>query len=179
MAPQKKTTQEQLKDAEQIIRQRNAEIAELRRRVNVLEKSDIDARQVREMIHKIGAYDPAPPEWLVRYRAGSERGCPLTIWSDWHYGEVVFKSQVGGVNEFNKTIARARAKRLAETTCDLAVSHMGNARLAYPGIVVCLGGDMLGGDIHEELAKTNDRTTQQSIEDLIDLIGAGLETVAH
>jgi hypothetical protein len=37
---------------------------------------------------------------------------------------------------------------------------------------------MLGGDIHEELMKTNDRTTQQSIEDLIDLICGGLDMMA-
>ena len=38
---------------------------------------------------------------------------------------------------------------------------------------------MLGGDIHEELMKTNDRTTQQSIEDVIDLLVAGLTTMAE
>lgn len=176
--PAKKTVDEMLADANEIIRQRNAELLAARKEVAALRKSDDSAREIREQIYKIAAYDPDPPEWVVRYRAGSERGCPMTIWSDWHYGEQVFKSQVGGVNEFNRTIAKARVRRLAETTCDLAYHHMGNAKLSYPGIVVCLGGDMLGGDIHEELAKTNDRTTQQAIEDLIDLIGAGLETVA-
>ena len=176
--PAKKTKDEMLADAQKIIRQRNTELLALRRENALLKKSDDNAREIREQIYKIAAYDPDPPEWIIRYTAGSERGCPMTIWSDIHYGEVVFKSQVGGVNEFNRTIAKQRVKRLAETTCDLAFHHMGNAKLSYPGIVVCLGGDMLGGDIHEELAKTNDRTTQQSIEDLIDLIGAGLETMA-
>lgn len=174
----RKTLDDKLADANEIIRQRNAELLALRKEVAALRKSDDTAREIREQIYKIAAYDPDPPEWIVRYRAGAERGCPITMWSDWHYGERVFKSQVGGVNEFNRSIAKTRVRRLTETTCDLAFSHMGNAKHKYPGIVVCLGGDMLGGDIHEELAKTNDRTTQQAIEDLIDLIGAGLETVA-
>lgn len=178
MAGQKKTTEDLLRDAEAIIRDKNREMNELRKKVVALEKSDDTARKIRETIHRIAAYDPDPPEWLIRAKAGSERGCPMTIWSDWHYGERVFKSQVGGVNEYNMNIAAKRVERLATTTCDLALHHMGKATIKYPGMVVCLAGDMLGGDIHEELAKTNDRTTQQSINDLTDLIAAGLETMA-
>jgi hypothetical protein len=178
MAGAKKTELEKLFDAEQIIGLKNRELAEMRAQVKKLMQESLDAKVIRENIYNIAAYDPDPPEWLIRSRAGSDRGTPMTIWSDWHYGEVVFKNQVGGMNEFNKRIARERAKRLVETTVDLAYTHMGNAKLTYPGAVLCLGGDMLGGDIHEELAKSNDRTTQQSIEDLIDLLGAGIETMA-
>lgn len=178
MASPRKTEAERLRDAEDIIRQKNKEILEQKRELALLRKEDDNAREIREMIYHIAAYDPTPPEWLVTHKAGADRGTPMTIWSDFHYGEVVFKSQVGGVNEYNKTIARNRVRRLVTTTCDLAWNHMGNARIKYPGAVVCLGGDMLGGNIHEELAQTNDRTTQQSIEDLIDILGAGLETMA-
>ena len=178
MSPPRKTTEAQLEDAAAIIRQKNAEIVLLKREAASLKESQDHVREIREKIYKIAAYDPDPPEWLVRSRASNERGNPLTIWSDWHYGEVVSRSQVNGVNEFNRTVARKRIERLATTTCDLAVNHMGKSSLGYNGIVVCLGGDMLGGDIHDELAATNDRTTQQSIEDLIDLLGSAIETVA-
>src|SRR5258706_1150686 len=33
----------------------------------------------------------------------------------------------------------------------------------YPGIVVCLGGYLISGNIHDELAQTNDGPVQQSI----------------
>lgn len=177
MPPPLKTIESRLSDAEQIIRQKNEEIAAYRRQISALQKSDDTARQIREEIFKIAAYDPVPPSWITKYSSTNERGAPITIWSDWHYGEVVFKSQVNGVNEYNTRIAKERIKRLATSTCDLAFQHMGNPKLSYPGIVICLGGDMLGGDIHEELARTNDRTTQQSIEDIIDLLGAAIETV--
>lgn len=178
MAGLKKTDADRLQDAMLIINQKNDEIAAQRRAIQALQKSDETARTIRENIHQIAAYDPDPPEWLTRAKGGNNRGVPCTIWSDWHYSEVVFKSQVGGINEFNKTIAKRRAKKLVETTIDLAHNHMGNAKVNYPGVVICLGGDMLGGNIHEELAKTNDRTTQQAIEDLIDLLAAGIETMA-
>lgn len=178
MAAEKKTDAERLQDAALIINQKNSEIAAQRKTIAALQKSDDTARTIRENIYKIAGYDPEPPEWLVRSKAGNNRGCPVTIWSDWHYSEVVFKSQVGGVNEYNKDVAKRRARKLVNTTIDLAHNHMGSAKATYPGVVICLGGDMLGGDIHEELAKTNDRTTQQSIEDLIDLLAAGIETMA-
>lgn len=173
-----KTLDDRLKDAEKIIRLKNAEILEQKRALIALQKSDDSAREIREKIHKIAGYDPEPPEWLIKSKTSNNRGTPITVWSDWHYGEVVFKSQVGGVNEYNKNIAKQRAKRLVSTTIDLAHNHMGIASVKYPGVVICLGGDMLGGNIHEELANTNDRTTQQSIEDLIDMLAAGIETMA-
>jgi hypothetical protein len=179
MANARKTDADRLQDAALIITQKNEEIAAQRRTIAALQKSDDTARTIRENIYKIAAYDPDPPEWLVREGQTGHRGVPATIWSDWHYGEVVRKSEVGGVNEFSKEIARRRIKRLTTTTVDLAFNHMGRAKTNYPGIVVCLGGDMLGGDIHEELAKTNDRTTQQSIEDLIDLLCGALDIMGE
>jgi predicted phosphodiesterase len=48
----------------------------------------------------------------------------------------------------------------------------------YPGAVVMLGGDFINGDIHEELQINADRTTQQNINELSDVLAAGLETMA-
>jgi len=112
MAATKKTDADRLQDAMLIINQKNAEIAAQRKTIIALQKSDDTARIIRENIYKIAAYDPEPPEWLVREGVSGHRGTPATIWSDWHYGEVVRKSEVGGVNEFNKEIAARRIKRL-------------------------------------------------------------------
>lgn len=173
-----KTIEQQLADAAEIIRQKNREIAEQRRLIVDLRKEDDTAAKIREKIYGIAAYDPDAPPWLVKEGRAGKRGTPVTMWSDWHYSEVVHENQVGGVNKYNKTIAKQRVHRLVDTTVDLCFNHMGRARTMYPGIVICLGGDMIGGDIHEELALTNDCTTQQSIEDLIDLISSALETMA-
>lgn len=178
MATQPKTIEQELYDAREIIRRKNEELNGARKEIASLRKENDSAATVRANIHKIAAYDPAPPAWLMKEGRTGHRGTPVTIWSDWHYGEVVFPQQVGGVNEYNKAIAKRRIKRLVETTIDLSFNHMGRASTVYPGIVVALGGDMLGGDIHEELFKTNDRTTQQAIEDLIDLLCAGLDNMA-
>jgi predicted phosphodiesterase len=155
------------------------ELAAARRDIRSLQKEHDTAETIRERIYKLAQRTPEPPAWLnpLKKPKGS-RGVPVMIWSDWHYGEVVRPEEVGGVNEFNAEIAAARITKLVDTSIDLAFNHMGRATKEYPGAVVCLGGDMLSGDIHEELFATNDRTTQQCINDLTDLLAAALETVA-
>ena len=175
MPAARKTTEEQLADAMAIIREKNKVLLDNKKQIELLTKEQDEARHIRENIYKIAAYDPTPPEWTTRSGTSNSRGIPATIWSDWHYGEVV---RMPGINSFDKRIAAARVKKLVTKTVDLSHNHMGKASIKYPGCIVALGGDMLGGDIHEELMKSNDRTTQQSIEDLIDLISGGLEHMA-
>jgi predicted phosphodiesterase len=85
--------------------------------------------------------------------AGSP-GMPMTIWSDWHWGEVVDKRETGGLNEFNREIAEARVARLVNSTVALLRDY-GGTNPEYPGIWVMLGGDMVSGLIHDELVETN------------------------
>jgi len=136
------------------------------------------AEAIRREIFKIAAYDPEPPKWLTRGGKLGTRGMPTYFGSDWHYGEVVRGAEVGGVNEFNSEIAAKRIRRGAETTVDLAYNHMGRVKTVYPGIVFALGGDLMSGDIHEELMVTNDRTPQQCVNELTDLIAANIELFA-
>lgn len=148
------------------------------RELATIKRANDTAESIRKSIYELSELPPDPPAWLVREGRAGSRGLPMTIWSDWHWGEVVEAGEVGGVNEFNEAIGRERAKRLVETTIDLSYNHMGRAKAQYPGAIVCLGGDMMTGDIHEELVATNDRTPQQSVNDLTDVLAAGLEAMA-
>lgn len=137
------------------------------------------AESIRTRIYNLASRTPEPPSWLTPKRTKSHQpGVPMTIWSDWHFGEVVRPEEVAGFNEFNLEIATARVEKLVNTTIDLCRNHMGGTENTYPGIVVMLGGDMMSGDIHEELFATNDRTTQQTINDLTDVLAAALERMA-
>jgi hypothetical protein len=149
------------------------------RDLRALHRENDTAEAIRTEIYGLASRTPEPPKWIdpKKSPAGS-RGMPMTIWSDWHYGEVVRPEEVGGCNTFNMDVARQRATALVDMTIDLCFNHMGRAETTYPGIVVMLGGDMLSGDIHEELMATNDRTTQQCINDLTDILAAGLEQMA-
>ena len=128
---------------------------------NILLKAHRDtAEKIREEVYGLASLEVETPTWALPPRSKKGlTGVPMTIWSDWHWGETVQKAQVGGVNEFNQPVAEARVRRLVETTISLCRDHMVNP--AYPGVVVALGGDMITGAIHEELAVTNWGTTQQ------------------
>jgi predicted phosphodiesterase len=100
----------------------------------------------------------------------------LALWSDWHIGEVVFREQVAGINEYNTEIARRRVRTLVEKIIHLCFHHTVNP--TYPGIVVCLGGDMISGIIHEELRETNDATVMQQLREVYRLLASSLATLA-
>ena len=174
-----KSLEEMLRDAEEIIRKKNLELKDNRRTIEDLRREKDTAEAIRQEIWGLSAHSLEPPAWVSGKGGPSgSRGGPVTIWSDFHYGEVVDPDQIGGVNEFNMKIAKARFNCLVDRTIDLCFNHMGKAEAKYPGIVVCLGGDMIGGDIHEELMATNDRTPHQSVHDLTDMLGAGIEQLA-
>ena len=155
-----------------------SENAALRQQVKQLQKEEETAAAIREQVWKLEAHDPEPPEWLLKTGTNGFRGMPMLFASDWHYGEVVRPEEIGGVNEFNAEIGAARIKRMTETTIDLCFNHMGRAKTTYPGIVLIYGGDMISGDIHEELMASNDRTPIQCVNDLTDLMAAQIETLA-
>lgn len=175
----KKTDVERLADAEEIIRRKNHENVDLKRALEAARRENDTADKLRQELYQLAEYVPNPPAWTTG-KGGKigMRGCPITVWSDIHYGEVVNPAEVNGLNEYNAKIAKERLFRLFDTTVDLAYNHMGRAKTEYPGIIVCLGGDMIGGDIHEELLATNDRTPHQSVNELTDILGAGLEQMA-
>lgn len=134
------------------------------------------AADIREKIYGLSAYTPDPPKWLSKKSHVGHVGVPMTIWSDFHWGEVVRKEEVGGVNEFDRVIAKDRFARLVDNTIELAVHHM--VRPDYPGIVVCLGGDFISGTIHDELRETNDGPVQQSILEVQEQLIAALTRMA-
>lgn len=139
-------------------------------------KEELSAEKIRETIYELSGISASPPTWLFETTKGGVPGVPSTTWSDWHWGEVVHAEEVGGVNQFNTEIGMARAKRLTNSVIDLCFQHMVNP--VYPGIVVNLGGDMITGDIHEELQDTNDRYTFQTLLELQDGLAAGLSALA-
>lgn len=104
-------------------------------------------------------------------------GYPMTMWSDWHWGETVDIRETGGANEFNREIAWHRLNVLVDKTILLLRSYSGT-RPEYPGIWVCLGGDMISGGIHEELRETNWGTIEEQAIDVGDAIASGLIKMA-
>lgn len=153
-----------------------SQLREAKNTIRSLRQSQYSEGQIREEVYRLARISPNPPKWLTELKPGNTFGVPMTLWSDWHSGEVVTPQEVGGVNDFNTTVLAARAKRLVDNIIDVCFNQMQHA--TYPGIVVCLGGDLISGDIHEELAVTNDRYTLQTLHDLLDVLIAAFTKLA-
>lgn len=122
------------------------------------------------------ARNTAPAKWLREPSGGpSAAGIPTLLFSDWHWGEVVRASEVGGVNEYNMAVARKRLQRVTEKTCDLLRNHVVGD---YPGIVVCLAGDLISGSIHDELEQTNQGTALEQTLDCFEHVQTAIKTLA-
>lgn len=152
-------------------------IRDLEAQIKAMHRDDLTAESVREAIFGLAAAPAQPPRWLVEPRGRrSVTGTPCTLWSDWHWGERVDPAQVNGVNRFDLAVAHERIRILVENTSDLCYSHMTNP--TYPGVVVCLGGDMVSGDIHEELSETNELPTMPVLVDLFGKLAWALGVMA-
>lgn len=126
----------------------NAENAELRKRLGILEAVDVQK--------------PKPPKWTVRTgKAVKHHAILTTILSDSHWDEVVQLVEVDGANEYNRDVATRRLQEYGQGVVKMARQYL--AGVDYDGMVFMLGGDLLSGDIHDELRETNEDTMLGSV----------------
>lgn len=146
------------------------EIIRLKKEVDYYERID-------DAVTRAGSLRFKPIEIKARDHAPGAPGFPMTIWSDWHWGEVVRRDETGGANAFNRRVALARVEGLVNNTIGLLSDYAGK-NPTYPGIWICLGGDMISGSIHEELRETNWGTVEEQALEVGDAIAGGLLRMA-
>jgi hypothetical protein len=169
--------EKQLDSAEAELVELYGKMRTLEAQVKALKNDQISAEYVRRVIFKLADYDPTPPDWLLTPPSETTiTGVPTLFLSDWHWAEVVNPREIGGVNAYNLEIAHRRCHRTFDGAIDLLKNHMVNPR--YPGIVCALGGDMLSGDIHDELKETNELPILPAVYDLQDKMIWGLRRLA-
>lgn len=119
-------------------------------------------------------HTPSPPAWLRKSPSKPKcLGTPTLFLSDLHWGECVDPKQINGVNQYNLDIARRRLRRVIDTTLTMLMDHLQPG--GYPGMVVALGGDIVSGNIHEELRETNDASILAIVLDVTDHLIAGID----
>jgi predicted phosphodiesterase len=146
------------------------------RELSVIQKDNVTAAEIRKTLYGLAELVPDPPDWIVSTNKPKLTGVPMGMLSDLHWGEKVSLDEMSGLNEFNRKIACQRLKLCTTSFVDLAKNHMVNP--IYPGFVLLLGGDMITGDIHEELQDTNDGYVQQSLLELQEQLIAAITTLA-
>jgi len=142
-----------------LLRNRDDEIATLRRSL--------------DLVTDLGHHIPDPPEWLAPEPAGSHHGTPLLILADSHFDEVVAPAEVLGLNSYNRVIAEQRLQRAFEGAITLPQHYLGS-KLIKDGIVVAHAGDLITGEIHDELTESNDGVPTETVLHFLDPMIAGL-----
>lgn len=131
-------------------------------------EADLLAQRVEELERVLGFVESAqdaqldPPAWLKPGQGKSKKHATLTLLlSDTHFDEVVKPEEVAGLNQYDRHIAELRLKAWADNSIKMARHYLSG--VTYDGTVVMLGGDIFSGDIHEELAQTNEDTMLGSL----------------
>jgi len=152
----------------------------LRREINRLEKELKHATEqskiaflIKSMLRKLADTPSEELGWLNEpARKEMFHGIPSLFLSDIHHGETVFPQQVDGANSYNMRISRERLFRIFNKTIYILENVFNEAY--YPGIVVAMGGDLLNGNIHEELRNTNEKPIFETLLDLADILTEGI-----
>jgi hypothetical protein len=140
-------------------------------KIKLLEGQLLTDEYVRSKLIGLVNADYNIPQWTTeppKKKVSDLAGVPTLFLSDWHWGEVVRPAEIGGVNTYNMAIAKKRAETVLNVSIELLTKHLSSAH--YPGICLILGGDMLSGDIHDELKETNEEPTTVVWLDLLGVL---------
>lgn len=164
-------------ETESIVDRMSEELRVLKIELDRARKEELTRETVRKHIFEMKNADAAPPKWLLKpTKRKGLLGVPTLFFSDWHWAEVVTADQIGGANAYDLEIAHARARKAMETALTLLFEEFNNP--VYDGIVLAFGGDMLSGNIHDELTETNELPIMAAIMDLFGVLVEIIDTLA-
>lgn len=113
-----------------------------------------------------------PPEWDVTPDTNSSRSIIIAHTSDLHAGEKIDPDEIAGLNGFSTAIARDRMRRYFEAVCTIGPRWLHGS--PCDGVLLTMGGDLISGDIHDELSRTNDLTSHEQVAAVIEIYAAGI-----
>lgn len=165
------------KKVEDQISRYRSEISSLKRE-NSQKRAEIDKlRELLDMIQKIEAEHNKPPAWASPQRdTNTHVGTINLLLSDLHLDEVVNLDEMEGLNTYDREIAEMRLTRCVERTIFLARDYISGVK--YDGMSLMLGGDLISGFIHDELAETNEAPIPETVEYWLDPLSAAIGAFA-
>jgi predicted phosphodiesterase len=137
-----------------------------------------ELQQHVDLNERIATTQPEPPQWLNPRRALKTKTATVCVMlSDTHFDEVVNPKEVNSLNAYNRSIAEARLRRFFDKSITIPRDQFGG--MTYDGIVVFIGGDMISGDIHEELRETNEDTILGTLLHWSEQLAAGIDMLSN
>lgn len=137
-------------------RRQAAELDVLRRQNRQLQDALIEAQDWTARMDVLKAAKLEPVDWVAKAPHVKKANVltPMLFGSDFQVGEVVRAEELDGMNSYNADVFCERYARMIDKTIHLSESNTGATE--FPGCIYLRGGDAISGEIHEELANTND-----------------------
>lgn len=168
-----------LQRTESVSSDRKKEVDRLKRTNLSLEDELTKLRSSLDFSNSLSESKIVVPKWAKPKKTKKEtlhHATPMLLLSDLHLDEVVEPDQVQWWNAYNREIATLRFERTINKTVDVLKTYVSG--LTFDGFVLAFGGDIMNGDIHEELARTNEGTIMESIVYWIPQLASGIEYIA-
>ena len=151
---------------------------ELKRKLREAHRDGAGWDSIRESV--LGLVTPPLRPGLDTLKGGTPKKAGgrsvLLHLSDLHCGERVDLDEMGGSNKYSVDIFRARMSRLFHTVKELLTDHWKGD--PPEKIVLIFGGDLIGGEIHAELAKTNDALSAPAVRICAETLAGGVDLLS-
>ena len=114
----------------------------------------VDLEDAVAFMHRQPAARPVIKTPKSRPKSGKRIATPVFLVSDLHFGETVTLEETLGANLYNLDVAAARCRKMWDNMLWLR-QDMARTQ-SCDDTLLCLNGDIVSGDIHDELRETND-----------------------
>lgn len=135
-----------------------------------------DLQRALDLADAVAGADPQPPKWVAAPSKKKHEATLCLLVTDTHLDEVVNPDEVGGLNAYNREIAMGRLERAFTGAVKVARDYLSGIHIG--GVVVLWGGDIVSGEIHGELTKSNEATTVETLVHWLEPLTAGVTLLA-
>lgn len=157
------------------IRRLRDRVEQLTRALRAAEQRAVAAEDIRADVLGLKGLPPTPIRFDARREGRTQAETIILFLSDLHWGERVELAAMDGLNSYSLDIAAKRLGRWTHAVCDLATKHWSGPN--PDRILLILGGDLISGAIHNELAKTDELKPLPSVRDLADHLRHAVTTI--
>lgn len=135
-----------------------------------------EIEQIRKERDAFKAVKPINTFTIKPYKpTGESEATMVAIASDFHLEEIVKKSSVNGLNEFNEVIAQKRVEMYFQRL--VRMHEIFSRDIEIKNLVLCLAGDFLSGNIHEELLENTNKRPIEAVMFAQNLLTSGIEYI--
>ena len=129
-----------------------------------------------DLMHSFSKAPMTIPKWMAPGKTKGDRAIATSFLSDLHFDEVVKPEQVNFSNAYNRRIGELRLQKFFDNTLRMTRDYCGGIKI--DGLILPLGGDIVSGDIHEELQITNETHILETVLHWTGQLAAGINMLS-